>query len=137
MKYIIFLFLFSVSAQSKEIHMLTDISTLKWENRVIIVNTLDDKDRILEIFKQHKLDVIDRDIVWFINQEGMLTTNFNGKISEDLLDNINKKYNVKQNEVMLIGKDGGIKSRYTIVDLAAIFREVDAMPMRQVEIQSQ
>lgn len=39
-------------------------------------------------------------------------------------------------EVILIGKDGGIKSRFDRVDLKAIFSDIDAMPMRQNEMRN-
>jgi hypothetical protein len=35
----------------------------------------------------------------------------------------------------LIGKDGGIKSQSDYLNLEAIFSEIDAMPMRQLEMQ--
>ena len=40
-----------------------------------------------------------------------------------------------QSKVILIGKDGGIKSRFDRLDLEAIFSDIDAMPMRQYEMQ--
>ncbi len=36
---------------------------------------------------------------------------------------------------MLIGKDGGVKFLLDRMDLEAIFKEIDAMPMRQNEMQ--
>jgi hypothetical protein len=36
----------------------------------------------------------------------------------------------------LIGKDGGIKSRESSLDLDAIFRRIDGMPMRIREMRS-
>ncbi|WP_349559152.1 DUF4174 domain-containing protein [Marinobacter sp. NFXS9] len=38
--------------------------------------------------------------------------------------------------VLLIGKDGGIKSRESSLDLDAVFRRIDAMPMRIREMRT-
>ncbi|WP_242674565.1 DUF4174 domain-containing protein [Marinobacter halodurans] len=36
----------------------------------------------------------------------------------------------------MIGKDGGIKSRESSLDLDAVFRRIDAMPMRIREMRT-
>ncbi|WP_228705789.1 DUF4174 domain-containing protein [Marinobacter sp. es.048] len=38
--------------------------------------------------------------------------------------------------MLLIGKDGGIKSRESSLNLDAIFRRIDAMPMRSREVRT-
>lgn len=39
-----------------------------------------------------------------------------------------------EDRVLLIGKDGGIKSREPSLNLEGIFRRIDAMPMRRQEM---
>ena len=41
-----------------------------------------------------------------------------------------------EDRVLLIGKDGGMKSRESSLDLDAIFRRIDAMPMRKREMRT-
>ena len=141
MKYIICFFIFSLSIQAKEIIMLTDISPLKWENRIILVNTINNKDSILKRLEQHAAEINERDIVWFVIRNGAVATNFNGDIADDFVTNTNQKYKVKytidQEKVILIGKDGAIKSSRKNLELAEIFSEIDMMPMRKIEMQSQ
>lgn len=141
MKYIICFFIFSLSIQAKEIIMLTDLSPLKWENRIILVNTINNKDSILKRFEQHAAEINERDIVWFVMRNGAVATNFNGDIADDFVTNTNQKYKVKytinQEKVILIGKDGAIKSSRKNLELAEIFSEIDMMPMRKIEMQSQ
>lgn len=117
--------------------MLQDFNSLKWENRIILVNTVNNKDSSMKIFEQNEDAINERDIVWFVIQDNTLATNFNGNITDDFLSNTVKKYKSNQGKVTLIGKDGGIKSSHESLDLKAIFLEIDAMPMRQIEMHSQ
>lgn len=137
MKYIIFLFIFSLSIQAKEVIMLTDLSPLKWKNRIIVVNTVNNKDSILKRFEQHVAEINERDIVWFIMKNGTVDTNFNGDIADDFVSNTTQKYKIEQGKVILLGKDGAIKSIRGSINLEAIFSEIDMMPMRKIEMQSQ
>ncbi|WP_415231139.1 DUF4174 domain-containing protein [Psychromonas sp.] len=136
MKYVIF-FIFSFSIQGKEIVILQDFNSLKWGNRIILVNTVNNKDSIMKTFEQNEDNINERDIVWFVIQDDTLATNFNGNLTDDFLSNTVKKYKSSQGKITLIGKDGGIKSSRESLDLEAIFLEIDAMPMRQIEMQSQ
>lgn len=140
MKYIICFFIISLSIQAKELAMLTDLSDLRWENRVIVVNTVNDKDSISKIFEQHETELNERDIVWFIMQNNTVSSNFSGNIADNFVPNMIQNYKInaqlEQGNVMLIGKDGGIKWVAKRLDLAAIFSKIDSMPMRQVEMRA-
>ena len=48
-----------------------------------------------------------------------------------------QQYAVKPGEVILIGKDGGLKLRLDNLDIPILFSVIDAMPMRQNEMQRQ
>ena len=137
MKYIIF-FIISLSIQAKELAMLTDLSDLRWENRVIVVSTVNDKDSISKIFEQHETELNERDIVWFIMQNNTVSSNFSGNIADNFVPNMIQNYKInaqlEQGNVMLIGKDGGIKWAAKRLNLADIFSKIDSMPMRQVEM---
>ena len=78
--------------------------------------------------------MIDRDILWFVIEDTFIRTNFSGAISPKLGSRLRKGYFHGGTKVILIGKDGGIKSRETTLDLFGIFTRIDAMPMRQREM---
>lgn len=113
---------------------LNDISSLRWENRLIIVNQPTNPDNALSLMKNHTQDIIERDIVWFILKGSEAVTNYSGSLSKLLMENIRQEYGLKRNTVTLIGKDGGIKSQKNSVDLQILFSTIDAMPMRQQEM---
>ena len=113
---------------------LNDISSLRWENRLIIVNQPTNPDNALSLMKNHSQDIIERDIVWFILKGSEAVTNYSGSLSKSFMENIRQEYGLKKNTVTLIGKDGGIKSQKNSVDLQILFSTIDAMPMRQQEM---
>lgn len=120
--------------------MLTNLTDLKWENRIILVNTVNNKDSILNTFEQNETEINERDIVWFVMYNNAVTTNFNGYLTDNFVSNTIEKYKLKdtndQQKVILLGKDGSIKSNHKSLLLEAIFSQIDAMPMRQIEMQS-
>jgi hypothetical protein len=123
-------------AQSNELTMLTDLVSLQWKNRIIVVNETQNEEKVLALVEKHTAEINDRDIVWFIIKEDRTLTNYSGELSKDLFSSTRERYGAGQGKVILIGKDGGIKSRFDRVDLEAIFAEIDAMPMRQYEMQN-
>ena len=144
MKYMVqvFLLVFSFSANAieqgnQEVNkqvMLTDLNSLNWQNRLIVVNNIQNEKQALTIFEKHVDQIDDRHIVWFIIKDNKVLSNYSGKLSESLLTNIQNKYQIGQAKVVLIGKDGGVKSQFDFVDLESIFLQIDAMPMRQMEM---
>tara|TARA_Y100000780_G_C13326847_1_gene279891 strand:- start:316 stop:480 length:165 start_codon:yes stop_codon:yes gene_type:complete len=51
------------------------------------------------------------------------------------MSNVRQQYQLKNNTVTLIGKDGGIKSQGSTIDVKALYSIIDAMYMRQREVQ--
>lgn len=138
MKYIaqILFLTFSMFAQGNELTMLTDLTSLHWKNRVIVVNKAQNEEKVLALLEKHAAEINDRDIIWLLIKEDRTLTNYPGELSEVLLSSTRERYGAGQDKVILIGKDGGIKYRSDSVDLEAIFSEIDAMPMRQYEMQN-
>jgi hypothetical protein len=128
--------LFSVFAQGNELGMLTDIASLQWKHRVILVDQPHDRERVVALLRGAEADIEDRDIVWFVSKEGRIWSNYSGGLSEAVFNNARERNRGAHARVILIGKDGGIKSRLDSVDLAAIFSRIDAMPMRRQEMQN-
>lgn len=135
MRYIPLLFLlFSLCAQSSEQPMLTDLSSLQWQNRVIVVNEVAEAEQAASLFENQAAGVQDRDLIWLMFDGTRTLTNYPGPLAPDLKAITLETYQIKPGQVILIGKDGGVKSRLDQVDLDALFADIDAMPMRRNEM---
>nr|WP_230967908.1 DUF4174 domain-containing protein [Nostoc sp. WHI] len=119
-----------------------NLSSQKWQNRVLLVfaPSVDNPSyqQQMQLFDQHQNGFKDRDLVLV----QVLATNksyANGQlIDESSAANLRNRFRVdKENfRVILVGKDGGVKrSDTTPVPTTAIFEQIDAMPMRQQEMQ--
>lgn len=114
--------------------MLNNINALQWENRLILVNLVDKKHDVSQQLEAYRTEIDKRDIVWIIIRNDQLLSNYSGALSADLIGNIRQTINMDDDEVILIGKDGDIKSRLRNMDLQTLFSEIDVMPMRQYEM---
>ena len=121
-------------AQAEGVPMLSDLDSLEWKNRVIIVNETKNQDESLQLLKGQVAGIDDRDIIWFIIKDDLALTNYSGRLSREFVSNMRERLGPVQGKVILIGKDGGIKSQSDYLNLEAIFSEIDAMPMRQLEM---
>lgn len=121
-------------ANSEE-KVLNDLSELEWQNRVLLIWADDSIDSPLQShLLSLKKEIDDRHIIWFLLSKNSVISNYKGKISDSFVININSDYQENGLEMLLIGKDGGIKNRYAALDLLAVFDAIDAMPMRQYEM---
>lgn len=112
---------------------IASISELQWQHRVIVIfsDAVSANTSQLET-NQHAIN--DRDIVWFVISENQIETNFNKPYSDKLIKNITNTLGGVRPAVLLIGKDGGIKSRSDTLNLSILFSLIDSMPMRQAEM---
>ena len=136
MKRIVFIpiLVFSMFAQAEVIPVLSDLDSLEWKNRIIVVNETKNEDEYLKLLKEQVAEIDDRDIIWFIIKDDLAITNYTGQLSREFVSNTRKRLGPAQGNVILIGKDGGIKYQSDYLNLEAIFSEIDAMPMRQLEM---
>lgn len=107
------------------------LSDYQWKNRLILVQAADENASEIETLNSARAGVDDRDIVWFVNTGSYVVSNqkaLSSRLESDVRALLEES-RLKE-RVLLIGKDGGIKSREPILDLDAIFRRIDAMPMR-------
>ncbi len=125
---------FSLFAYSDQPTPLSDFEALQWQQRIILVNNLQDPQSVLTLFEQNKTEIKERDIIWFVFSADEIQTNYQGVLSADFIANTRTQYRLKPGQIMLIGKDGGVKFLLDRMDLEAIFKEIDAMPMRQNEM---
>nr|WP_175586454.1 DUF4174 domain-containing protein [Nostoc sp. UIC 10630] len=119
-----------------------NLSSQKWQNRVLLVfaPTLHNHSyqQQMQLFNQHQNGFTDRDLV-LVQVLATDKSYANGQpIDESSAVKLRNCFGVdKENfQVILVGKDGGVKrSDTTPVKAAAIFEQIDAMPMRQQEMQ--
>ena len=130
------LMILGMFAQAEGLPLLSDLASLEWESRVIVVNEMNDESEALALLEGHEAEIDDRHIIWFILKEDLAISNYPGRLAQEFLSNTRARLGPRYDKVILIGKDGGIKSRSNHLDLEAIFSEIDAMPMRQYEMQN-
>ena len=137
MKYIILIsiFIFNTFVQAESLPKLSNLDSLEWKNRVVILNEIKNQDKSLQLLKEQVAQIDDRDIIWFSIKDNLVLSNYKGDLSSEFVSKIREKFSHLQNKVILIGKDGGIKSQSDYLNLEDIFSEVDSMPMRLFEIQ--
>ena len=137
MKYIILIsiFIFNTFVQAESLPKLSNLDSLEWKNRVVILNEIKNQDKSLQLLKEQEAQIDDRDIIWFSIKDNLVLSNYKGDLSSEFVTKIREKFSHLQNKVILIGKDGGIKSQSDYLNLEDIFSEVDSMPMRLFEMQ--
>ena len=137
MKYIILIsiFIFNTFVQAESLPKLSNLDSLEWKNRVVILNEIKNQDKSLLLLKEQVAQIDDRDIIWFSIKDNLVLSNYKGDLSSEFVSKIREKFSHLQNKVILIGKDGGIKFQSDYLNLEDIFSEVDSMPMRLFEMQ--
>ncbi|WP_417512918.1 DUF4174 domain-containing protein [Marinobacter sp.] len=128
------LVLISLTAYGVEMNNLGDY---QWKNRVILVQAASETEGAVDSLRDAHAELDDRDIIWFVNTGSGLVSN-QARVSDGVANDVNELLaKVRSDErVLLIGKDGGIKSRESSLNLDAIFRRTDAMPMRVREMRT-
>jgi hypothetical protein len=116
---------------------MNSLSDYQWKNRLILVKAEDEDASEIETLRSARAGVDDRDIVWFVNTGSDVVSN-QKSLSSSLESDVRALLEESRadEKVLLIGKDGGIKSRESSLDLDAIFRRIDAMPMRIREMRA-
>ena len=116
---------------------MNSLSDYQWKNRLILVQATDENAGEIDTLRSARAEVDDRDIVWFVNTGADLVSNQDG-VSSSLESEIKALLDQFRSDerVLLIGKDGGMKSREPSLDLDAIFRRIDRMPIRMREMRS-
>ena len=131
----IILLCFSLCAHSHQPTPLSSLQALQWQQRIILVDNLQNQQALLALFDNNKSEIKERDIIWFVLSGDEVQSNYQGALSDDFIVNTRERYQLKVGKIMLIGKDGGVKFLLDRMDLQAIFAQIDAMPMRQNEME--
>lgn len=117
------------------IYALESLSELEWNSRVILVRAIGESGEVLNALKKLDYEILDRDIYWFIFTGSSIETNYKGGLQENFYrDTLNNYFTDTETNVVLIGKDGGIKQEGKHLDLQGLFDLIDTMPMRQLEM---
>ena len=108
---------------------------LKWQKRVLVVNT-GDRIEIKKLTAVYYKDLNDRDFV-VIQLNGHEAYFDNKKMSKRFTKSLLKKLKNydESNYFILLGKDGGVKNSFNKgTEMRTIFDQVDRMPMRMNEM---
>lgn len=132
--------LLSTSA-AQETPTLEKLEQLKWQNRIIIIKAVNNHvDSITDNLDAKKTEINDRDIVWFVvsnTSKNSIISNYQGMLSKTIYAQVSSLLSSTNQDIILIGKDGGIKSKARSLDFQKLFSQIDAMPMRILEMQTE
>lgn len=129
----------NINAQASE-EKPASLEDFRWKHRVILIfarepylsNALSNLDEL-------KAEIEERDIAWFVLGDNTLHTNYDGKLDDQLREELMDSYFTPvptETAVRLIGKDGTLKSSSIDLNLEATFGLIDRMPMRREEMRS-
>jgi len=114
---------------------LNDLAALRWQHRIILVAP--EVPDAVERLRGAASAIDERDIIWFVAHPDQLLSNYPGQIGVTLGHHLDERYfGPSGARVLLIGKDGGLKSGDQALDLSALFARIDAMPMRRREMEA-
>lgn len=132
-------FTMACAADDGERSGLNSLEPFEWENRVLIVFTDEgNHQRLANQLHRDKLLVDDRDMLWFVVDGNRVETNYAGRLDGSFAQTMVQQFQTGVNgplEVVLIGKDGGVKYRANRLEADEIYFEIiDVMPMRRNEM---
>ncbi|MEM1410845.1 MAG: DUF4174 domain-containing protein [Pseudomonadota bacterium] len=116
---------------------LASLDPLRWERRVILVFASRGAGASIE----QRLEAVEaqlqeRDVSWVLMPlDGDVRSNHEAALNPAFVSELRERLAPIQEplDVLLIGKDGGLKGRDDTLNLNALFTQIDGMPMRQRE----
>lgn len=118
----------------------TDLGGHQWKHRIVLVFTDSDERpefrEFMGAWSREQEDVEDRDLVVFEALIKGTSRGPGGLLTSAQADDLRKRFATAGEpfEVVLIGKDGGVKLRSRSASVAQIFRLIDTMPTRRAEM---
>lgn len=126
---------------SAQTEMDTDLSDLKWKNRVLLIfspnSTHTDLNSTLRMIKEHQEGFEERDLVSYEIIENSGNYDSDHLLSDENAKALRDRFNIDPSEfrIILIGKDGGSKYRSDeFIRHEKLFDVIDEMPMRRLEM---
>ncbi len=111
---------------------IEDLGDLQWNYRVLLVFAPEPSaSTALSNLDELAPEIEERDIAWFLIEGENMHSNYPGAVSDGLRTQVLERYFTPrpgQSRVVLIGKDGGVKSQGADLDLVATFGLIDQMP---------
>jgi hypothetical protein len=127
---------FLAFAQADPVKRLENLDILEWTHRIILISVdAQQKPEILQRLEHEKAEIDERHIAWFLLSDDGIVSNLDVDLSPGLDRVITRDhFQHTQTGVVLIGKDGDVKYRATVLDLDEIYGRIDLMPMRRAEM---
>ncbi|MCB5163074.1 DUF4174 domain-containing protein [Marinomonas algarum] len=126
--------LLTFSIQANDSRLLSSLQDLRWQYRVILIDNEVNRLDTLAYLEEKAAEIKDRDVLWFVLDGHNVTTNYPGQVHENFAAQVRQRYQIGGRRMVLIGKDGGVKTRLADMELDIIFDDIDAMPMRRQEM---
>lgn len=114
----------------------------RWRERVILVHVSDGQlaawQRFQADLRARSAALRERDLVVYVLFDDGVTWRDGIPLARADAETLRRRIDLASDTVQLIGKDGGVKLTQPLAqaDLERIFRTIDAMPMRQWEMQN-
>ena len=123
----------------------TSLAELLWNNRLIVAFSNGESDmntQLRDWVQSHECDLLERDVQVYLvtNQQATAVGDAPGALDAESIDTLEARRQTPEAsfEVMLIGKDGGVKSSATSLSaLPEFLLQIDGMPMRRAEAAQQ
>lgn len=119
-----------------------DLAEHRWRERVILVHVSDGQQaawqRLEADLRARSSDLRERDVVVYVVGKSGETWRDGLPLSRADAESLRRRMDLAPDTVQLIGKDGGVKLTQPLAQayLDRILRTIDAMPMRQWEMQN-
>jgi hypothetical protein len=106
-----------------------------WKNRLLLLSEADGEtfEEIVRVLEASK-GIAARDLVWMVFHNGQIASNADLASPDSLYRwAVHTLFKTGKN-ILLIGKDGGIKARFDHLSLDEVYQVIDGMPMRRREM---
>ena len=119
---------------------MTNVGEFQWQNRLIVVFARpENASAVVELMAAEAALMTDRDILWFVISPQSVSSNAAETPDRALIDDLRRRFQSEPTadlEVVLVGKDGGVKHRSAELDTLDIYLRIDQMPMRLAELEA-
>lgn len=119
---------------------MTNVGEFQWQNRLIVVFARpENASAVVELLAAEAALMADRDILWFVISPQSVSSNAAETPDRALIDDLRRRFQSEPTadlEVVLVGKDGGVKHRSAELDTLDIYLRIDQMPMRLAELEA-
>jgi hypothetical protein len=114
----------------------SNLSEYRYQNRLVLINldSLTGQERLQDELDAHSEALRERKIV-ILAAKGQIASELFPNTRLVTINTSELHHRLLDKPVALIGLDGGVKARYTSVDIQQLFTDIDSMPMRRLEIQ--